>query len=130
MSDDEFYHWGIQNMKWGVRRFQNEDGSLTPEGRERYRKNKSNGKNNSTKKDISGKRTKENEPNKNTKENKPNKITGMTYDEMKKASYEYQIINDYYRAMNNYYSEQQRYNDYMSPKKEKKSKMAESLFIR
>lgn len=29
-------HYGIPNMKWGIRRFQNEDGSLTPAGRERY----------------------------------------------------------------------------------------------
>jgi len=29
-------HYGIPNQKWGVRRFQNEDGSLTPAGRERY----------------------------------------------------------------------------------------------
>lgn len=29
-------HYGIQGQKWGVRRFQNEDGSLTPEGREHY----------------------------------------------------------------------------------------------
>lgn len=32
----ELYHAGIKGMKWGIRRFQNEDGSLTPEGRERY----------------------------------------------------------------------------------------------
>lgn len=30
------YHHGIKGQKWGERRFQNEDGSLTPEGRERY----------------------------------------------------------------------------------------------
>lgn len=30
------YHWGIKNMKWGQRRYQNEDGTLTPAGRERY----------------------------------------------------------------------------------------------
>ena len=29
-------HHGIKGQKWGIRRYQNEDGSLTPEGRERY----------------------------------------------------------------------------------------------
>lgn len=28
-------HHGILGQKWGVRRFQNQDGTLTPEGRER-----------------------------------------------------------------------------------------------
>ena len=32
----ELYHWGIKGMKWGIRRFQNKDGSLTPAGRKRY----------------------------------------------------------------------------------------------
>ena len=31
-------HHGIKNQKWGVRRFQNDDGSLTPAGKERYKK--------------------------------------------------------------------------------------------
>lgn len=35
-TDDELYHWGIPGQRWGHRRFQNEDGSLTAEGRERY----------------------------------------------------------------------------------------------
>lgn len=30
------YHHGIKGQKWGIRRWQNEDGSLTPEGIRRY----------------------------------------------------------------------------------------------
>ena len=36
--EDFIRHYGILGQKWGVRRFQNEDRTLTPEGRERYRK--------------------------------------------------------------------------------------------
>ena len=32
----ELYHHGIKGQKWGVRRFQNKDGSLTPAGKRRY----------------------------------------------------------------------------------------------
>lgn len=33
---DELYHHGIQGQKWGIRRYQNPDGTLTPEGKKRY----------------------------------------------------------------------------------------------
>ena len=36
ISENELYHWGIKGMKWGVRRYQNSDGSLTAAGRKRY----------------------------------------------------------------------------------------------
>jgi hypothetical protein len=36
MRNDELRHHGILGMKWGIRRWQNEDGTLTPEGRRRY----------------------------------------------------------------------------------------------
>lgn len=31
----EFYHHGIKGQKWGIRRFQNEDGSRTSAGKKR-----------------------------------------------------------------------------------------------
>lgn len=36
-GDPELQHYGILGMKWGVRRYQNSDGSLTSAGRKRYR---------------------------------------------------------------------------------------------
>ena len=36
----ELYHYGIKGQKWGVRRFQNTDGTLTAKGRERYKDNR------------------------------------------------------------------------------------------
>ena len=35
---DELYHHGTKGQKWYIRRYQNQDGSLTPEGKERYGK--------------------------------------------------------------------------------------------
>lgn len=37
--DSELYHYGILGQKWGILRYQNKDGSLTPLGRKRYLKN-------------------------------------------------------------------------------------------
>ena len=36
--ENELAHWGIKGMRWGIRRYQNKDGSLTPEGEKRYDK--------------------------------------------------------------------------------------------
>lgn len=36
--DGELYHHGTKGMRWGIRRYQNKDGSLTPAGKKRYAK--------------------------------------------------------------------------------------------
>ena len=45
MDKQELYHHGILGQKWGIRRFQNKDGSLTAAGRKRYNKELSDVKN-------------------------------------------------------------------------------------
>ena len=37
---DEFYHFGIKGQKWGIRRYQKKDGSLTEIGKQRYKPTK------------------------------------------------------------------------------------------
>lgn len=36
MNNTELTHWGVRGMRWGVRRYQRKDGSLTPAGKKRY----------------------------------------------------------------------------------------------
>ena len=36
MENNQLYHAGIKGMKWGVRRYQNSDGTLTEAGKKRY----------------------------------------------------------------------------------------------
>ena len=36
IMNNELTHYGIKGQKWGVRRYQKSDGSLTPEGEKRY----------------------------------------------------------------------------------------------
>lgn len=39
IAHSELYHHGIKGQKWGIRRYQNPDGSLTEEGKRRYLNN-------------------------------------------------------------------------------------------
>lgn len=33
---NELYHWGVKGQKWGIRRYQNKDGTLTSAGKKHY----------------------------------------------------------------------------------------------
>lgn len=46
MTENEFYHYGIKGMRWGIRRYQKKDGSLTPAGKKRYDSDKSDSESN------------------------------------------------------------------------------------
>lgn len=83
MIADELKHWGILNQKWGVRRFQNPDGSLTPEGRARY--------------GVGPARD-------------PQKIGySMSDDELRRMTKRYRQQADFYKARNDYIRAQQDY---------------------
>ena len=40
LPPDELYHHGIKGQRWGIRKYQNADGSLTAAGKDRYVRSK------------------------------------------------------------------------------------------
>lgn len=57
-TNGELFHWGVKGMKWGVRRYQNKDGSLTPAGQKRQKELSPNKKERiSRKNDLNNRRT-------------------------------------------------------------------------
>ena len=79
--DDVLIHYGILGMKWGVRRYQNKDGSLTSAGKKRY-------SNNDDIKDA---------PQKNTEEPKNKSVKDMSDEELRREVNRMQLEQSYLR---------------------------------
>lgn len=95
-------HWGIHGQKWGKRRYQNEDGSLTPEGREHYGYGEAREKSREEK--VEAKRNK-----KQIRENYVNKYkslkkdtTQMTDDELQSETRRLLLENNYNKQLSEY----------------------------
>lgn len=79
--DDVLIHHGILGMKWGVRRYQNKDGSLTSAGKKRYSDNDN---------------IKE-APQKNTEEPKKKSVKDMSDEELRREINRMQLEQNYLR---------------------------------
>lgn len=78
---DYLMHYGTKGMKWGIRRYQNKDGSLTPAGRKRYAKLEA------EMKKLSGDKTAE--------QNKPKRAKDMTDEELRNAVSRMRLEDEY-----------------------------------
>ena len=79
--DDVLIHYGILGMKWGVRRYQNKDGSLTSAGKKRYSDND----------DI------KDAPQKNTEDPKKKSVKDMSDEELRREVNRIQLEQNYLR---------------------------------
>lgn len=87
---NELTHWGIKGMKWGVRRYQNKDGSLTPAGEKRRKKLEA-----EVEKLGGGKKSSDSDtPRKKT-------VGEMTDDELRERTNRMQLESNYYNARKN-----------------------------
>lgn len=89
-TDDELAHYGTKGMKWGVRRYQNKDGSLTTAGKKRYAKLEAEMETLKPKKNSKVEETGKTERKKTVSE--------MSDDELREVTNRMQLESNYYNA--------------------------------
>lgn len=112
---NELYHHGVLGMKWGVRRYQNKDGSLTAAGKKRVDKMKTE-YTQLTGKQLRRSPAKKNVETKNESTKKNKNFREMTDDELREKAKKY---NDRYVLEKSYVDAKRAYES-MEPKKESK----------
>lgn len=99
--NNELYHHGIKGMRWGIRRFQNKDGSLTPAGQKRRAKLEAELKQLGGKKTVKkpAQKTAQNNTKKNASEApRPKTVSEMSDDELRAHTNRMQLEANYYNS--------------------------------
>lgn len=119
MQNNELQHHGIIGMKWGVRRFQNKDGSLTPAGKKRLDKL------DSEREKLTGSKSNSSQS-KTSSSSAKKKISEMSDDELLKATARRRLETDYLNSERNYNISKSSY-DSSTPQKQSRSEKISNL---